>query len=122
MRVVRANSAHYREVWAALFEDYDFLLCPAAASTAFKHDQQSDRSDRFIPINGKLESVVDQMFWAGVSDLAYPPSTVAPAGICSDGVPFGLQIIAPHGYDKRSVAFAAMMERELGGFTPPPGY
>ena len=114
--------AHYREAWAAFFENYDLFLCPTAASTAFKHDQKGDRSDRLIPINGKSESVLDQMFWAGISGLAYLPSTVAPAGVCTDGLPCGLQIIAPHGYDKRSIAFAAMMERELGGFTPPPGY
>ena len=114
--------AHFREAWAAFFENYDLLLCPAAASTAFKQDQRGDRSDRLIPINGKLESVLDQMFWAGISSLAYLPSTVAPAGICSDGLPCGLQIVAPHGCDKHSIAFAAMMERELGGFTPPPGY
>lgn len=114
--------AHYREAWAAFFENYDLLLCPAAASTAFKHDQKGDRLDRLISINGKPESVLYQMFWASICGLAYLPSTVAPAGICKDGLPCGLQIVAPHGYDKHSIAFAAMMERELGGFTPPPGY
>jgi amidase len=114
--------AHYREAWDSFFQDYDLLLCPTASSTAFKHDQKGDRKDRVIPINGKPESILDQMFWAGISGVAYLPSTVAPAGVCANGLPCGLQIVAPHGHDKRSIAFAAMMERELGGFTPPPGY
>jgi len=113
---------HMREVWASFFQDYDLLLCPTAASTAFPHDQEGERKDRVIPINGKPEKTTDQLFWAGISGVAYLPSTVAPAGICADGLPCGLQIIAPHGHDKRSLAFAKMMERELGGFTPPPGY
>lgn len=114
--------AHYRKAWSAFFEEYDLLLCPQASSTAFEHNQQGERKDRMIPINGKPVSVIDQMFWAGISGFSYLPGTVAPAGICSDGLPCGLQIVAPHGHDKRSIAFAAMMERELGGFTPPPGY
>ena len=114
--------AHYREAWMRFFNDYDLLLCPAAASTAFKHDQSGERTDRVISINGRPESALDQLVWAGISSLAYLPSTVAPVGICADGLPSGLQIIAPYGYDKRSISFAAMMEREICGFTPPPGY
>ncbi|MBT5263833.1 MAG: amidase, partial [Rhodospirillaceae bacterium] len=51
--------------WHTFFQEYDLLLTPIAASAAFVHDQAGDRADRTIPINGKEESVVDQLFWAG---------------------------------------------------------
>ena len=112
----------YRHRWAEFFGDYDLLLCPTAASTAFPHDHTGTRATRRIPINGGTEAVVDQLFWAGWSCNAYLPGTVAPVGLCADGLPAGLQIVAPHLEDRRSIRFAALMEREIGGFVPPPGY
>lgn len=108
--------------WAAFFEEYDLLLCPTAASTAFPHDQVGDRADRTIPINNGRESTVDQLFWAGLSGVVFLPGTVAPAGLAKDGLPCGLQIVGGHLRDRTTIHFARLMERELGGFTPPPGY
>ena len=113
---------HLREAWQALFEEVDLLLCPVAASTAFPHDQEGDRAYRTLTVNNKIVSVNDQLFWAGFTGAFYLPSSVAPVGLAKDGLPCGLQIVAPHGHDKRAIAFAKMMERELGGFVPPPGY
>ena len=111
----------YRKAWAHFFEDFDLLLCPAAASTAFVHDHEGERADRTIDIDGAQEPVVDQLFWAGWSCSVYLPSTVAPVGLVDD-LPVGLQIVAPHLHDRRSIQFASLVERELGGFVPPPGY
>ena len=114
--------AAYRGEWARFFGEYDLLLCPTAASTAYPHDHTGTRATRTIAINGAPEPVVDQLFWAGWSCNSYLPGTTAPAGLCADGLPAGLQIVAPHLQDRRSIRFAALMERELGGFTPPPGF
>ncbi|MGA1220381.1 MAG: amidase family protein [Ilumatobacteraceae bacterium] len=112
----------YRNRWAEFFGDYDLLLCPTAASTAYPHDHTGTRATRRIPINGGTEPVVDQLFWAGWSCNSYLPGTVAPVGLCADGLPAGIQIVAPHLQDRRSIRFAELVERELGGFVPPPGY
>jgi len=112
----------YRNRWAEFFGDYDLLLCPTAASTAYPHDHTGTRATRRIPINGGTELVVDQLFWAGWSCNSYLPGTVAPVGLCADGLPAGIQIVAPHLQDRRSIRFAELVERELGGFVPPPGY
>ena len=111
----------YRRAWAEFFEEFDLLLCPAAASTAFVHDHEGERPDRTIDIEGSQEPVVDQLFWAGWSCSVYLPSTVAPVGLLDD-LPVGLQIVAPHLQDRRSIQFASLIERELGGFVAPPGF
>ena len=111
----------YRRDWSTFFEEFDLLLCPAAASTAFVHDHDGERPDRTIEVNGRQEPVVDQLFWAGWSCSVYLPSTVAPVGLV-EGLPVGLQIVAPHLHDRRSIHFASLLEEEIGGFVAPPGY
>jgi amidase len=114
--------ARLRRAWAAFFEQYDLLLCPTAATTAFVHDHEGERPDRTIDVDGRRRPAVEQLFWAGWASLVYLPGTVAPVGRAADGLPCGLQIIAPHLGDRDGIAFAVLVERELGGFEPPPGY
>jgi amidase len=38
------------------------------------------------------------------------------------GLPIGAQIVGPYLEDRTLLMFAALMEREFGGFVPPPGY
>jgi len=38
------------------------------------------------------------------------------------GLPIGVQIVGPHLEDRTTIAFAGLVEREFGGFVPPPGY
>ena len=114
--------AAMRQRWATFFADYDLLLCPAAASAAFPHDQAGERADRTIPIDNQREPGTDQMFWAGLPGVVYLPATVAPAGLTRAGLPVGLQIVAGYLRDRTAIAFAGMMERELGGYRVPPGY
>jgi amidase len=108
--------------WAAFFEDYDLLLCPTAASAAFPHNHGGERADRTTLIDGSEELTVDQLFWAGLSSVVYLPSTVAPAGLTRSGLPCGLQIVGPYLGDRTCIAFAELMEKQIGGFVPPPGY
>ncbi|MGI9622487.1 MAG: amidase [Acidimicrobiales bacterium] len=112
----------HRQAWAAFFEDYDLLLCPTAASTAFPHDHGRARTTRTIRVAGEDQSVMDQVFWAGWSCGVYLPATVAPAGLTAEGLPCGLQIVGPHLGDLDTVRFAQLMEECVGGFVPPPGY
>jgi amidase len=111
-----------RLVWESFFEDWDVLLCPIAATTAFKHDQVGERHERFIKVNGRKVSTIDQRFWAGYSGGYYLPSTVAPLGLAADGLPVGVQIITRSCDDLKSIRFAELLEKEFGGFIPPPGY
>lgn len=111
-----------RLLWDQFFGDWDVLLCPAAASTAWPHDQKGERHERFIDVNGKKVSTIDQRFWAGYSCNFYLPSTVAPLGLTRDGLPSGVQIITRQYGDYSSLRFAELIEEEFGGFIAPPGY
>ncbi len=110
-----------RILWDDFFDDWDVMLCPAAASTAWKHDQIGERHERLIPVNGHMVSTIDQRFWAGYSGNFYLPSTVAPIGLVN-GLPCGVQIIARQYGDFESLRFAELLEELLGGFVPPSGY
>jgi amidase len=119
-----ANEARHqmRWKWAEFFKEYDLLLCPAAASAAFPHDQQGERWERTIEVNGHRVPTTDQLFWAGYSGMAYLPSTVAPAGFTKSGLPVGVQIIGPQYGDRACIQMARLLEREYQGFVPPPDY
>ena len=47
---------------------------------------------------------------------------MAPTGLTPTGLPCGIQIVAPHLHDRIGIAFAELVEGELGGFVPPPGH
>jgi len=132
--MVRANTMHHRDwlylnekrhqmrlEWVEFFKDYDLLLCPAAATPAFAHNQQGERWERMIDVNGKPQPSTTQMFWAGYSGMCYLPSTVAPVGF-SAGLPVGVQIVGPQYGDFTCIAFAQLLEREYQAFVAPPGY
>jgi amidase len=111
-----------RQKWMQFFESWDVLLCPAAATAAFPHNQRGERWERMIEVNGRPQPSTTQLFWAGFSGVAYLPSTVAPAGSSPEGLPIGIQIVGPEYGDLTTIAFARLLEREFYAFVPPPGY
>jgi amidase len=134
-RMTRANVMHHRDwlafneerhrmrlKWAEFFGEYDLFLCPVAASAAPPHDQQGERWERMITVNGKRVPTTDQLFWAGYTCAFYLPATAAPIGASPEGLPIGVQITAPQYGDLTSIHFAKLLEREYRGFVPPPGY
>ena len=120
---LRWNERRYELMagWEAWFETYDLLLCPAASSPAFPHDQAGERHERMITVNGRVQPVVDQLFWAGYPCGYYLPSTVAPIGL-ADGLPVGIQIVGRQYDDLTCLHMAALIEEGYYRFAPPPGY
>ena len=134
-RMVRATTMQHREwlvlneqryrmrhAWANWFKSYDLLLCPAATTVAFEHNQQGERWQRMLDVNGTEQPTTTPLFWAGYSGHVYLPSTVAPIGLGNSGLPIGVQIIGPQYHDHRCIRFAGLIEQALGGFTAPPNY
>ena len=120
---LRWNERRYElmAAWEEWFETFDLLLCPAASSPAFPHDQAGERHDRTITVNGRTQPVVDQVFWAGYPCGYYLPSTVAPIGL-ANGLPVGIQIVGRRYDDLTCLHMAGLIEEGYYRFTPPPGY
>ena len=111
-----------RLAWAEFFKSYDVLLCPAAATPAFPHNQQGERWERMIDVNGKPQPGTTQMFWAGYSGMCYLPSTVAPIGFSKEGLPVGVQIVGPQYGDATTIELARLIEAGYCGFVRPGGF
>ena len=108
-----------RRAWLEFFRDWDLLLCPTATSAAFEHNQQGERWRRMIPVNGKPQPTTTQLFWAGLSGMAYLPSTVAPVAFSDERLPIGVQIVGPEYGDLQCLAAARHLERTLHPFVAP---
>lgn len=106
----------------ALFREWDVVLCPPMPTPAYPHDHSAPYSARQIEIDGKMYPYSDQLVWPEIATTPGLPATAAPIDRSENGLPIGVQIVGPHLEDRTTIAFAALMEREFGGFTPPPGF
>ena len=75
---------------------------------------------RQVDIDGKKIAYDDQLVWASIATLTGLPATAAPIGKTEGGLPIGAQIVGGFHEDRTTIKFAELMEREFGGFTPPP--
>lgn len=110
-----------RWAWDVFFKEYDVLIAPIMASTAFRHDH-GPMGQRKITIDGAEQPYFDQLFWAGLAVCCYLPSTVLPTGPNEDGLPIGVQIIGRQFGDLETIGLAKLLEAEGYAFTPPPAY
>jgi amidase len=94
-------------------------LCPAMPTPAFPHDH-TPMATRELDIDGQKRSYFYQLAWAAPATLNGLPATTAPIGRTDSGLPIGVQIIGGFLDDRTTIAFAGMVEREFGSFTPPP--
>lgn len=106
--------------WASFFTRYDVVLCPPAPVAAIPHDHGPDIHARRLIVNGEPRAYLDFLLWAALATGADLPALSAPVMRSREGLPLGVQIIAPFGEDRTAIAVGAMLE-ELGSrFTPPP--
>jgi amidase len=106
--------------WRALFEAVDVVIAPVAPIPAFKHDHEPDRWKRTLTVDDAVIDYADLGLWTTVASLAGLPATVAPIGLSRDRLPVGVQIVGPFLGDRSTLRFAQLIEREYGGFIPPP--
>jgi amidase len=93
------------------FESYDVLLLPTSQVPPFPADQEFPRS-----INGRpMATYLDWMRSAYVITVTGCPAISVPAGETTDGLPVGVQIVAPFGADRRLLEIAAAFERARDG-------
>ena len=116
------NQRHLlRRAWAEFYSNWDILLCPQVATTAFPHDQ-SAYTGRTLTVDNEEQDYFQHLFWAGTITVAHLPSTVFPTGLSAEGLPIGLQAVGAEYQDYLTIEFSRLMAQEIGGFIPPPRF
>jgi amidase len=111
-----------RAQWRALFKSFDAVICPVMPTPAYPHDHAPEQETRRINIDGKDYAYPDQMAWPGIANLPGLPATAIPIGLSPQGLPIGVQIVGPWLEDRTPLKLAELIEREFGGFVPPPAF
>lgn len=102
---IRRRNALYASV-EAIFEDFDLLVTPTVAVTAFEIGQNNPAT-----VNGKpLRSWRHWMCFTFPFNLTGHPAATVPAGWTDDGLPVGLQIVGPRWADRRVLAACRYLE------------
>jgi amidase len=110
----------FRAMWQRHFEQVDVVVMPVAFTAAFPHDH--GKGSRQIATPEGPRRYWDLFQWIVPATLSGCPATIVPVGHTADGRPVGLQVMGPLWEDATPLRFAALLERELGGFEAPPGY
>ena len=91
---------------AAFFGEHDLLLCPAAIVPPFEVEM------RYLEKLGehRFPSYIDWVSITYAISLTGCPALSLPCGFTADGLPIGLQLVAPPRGEARLLQAAAMME------------
>ena len=114
--------ARLRAQWRELFKSFDAVICPIMPTPAYPHDHAPDQELRHITIDGTDYPYSDQLAWPGIATLPGLPATAIPLGLSPQGLPVGVQIVGPWLEDRTPLKLAELIEREFGGFVPPPRF
>ena len=115
--------------WRDFFARYDLLICPVMPIVAYTHDHRGDGTAvdpitmceaRSMVVDGQPRPYFDGLQWPSVAVCANLPATAVPTGRFVEKMPMGVQLIGPFLEDRTPLRFAQLVERELGGFVPPP--
>jgi amidase len=118
---VDALRLQLQQQWRVLFREFDVVIYPSAAVPAFPQDHSEPIEARRLDIDGQAYPYLDACFvWADPATTFGLPATAVPIDRSDTGLPIGVQIIGPYLEDRTTIAFAALLEREFGGFVPPP--
>ncbi len=92
------------------FQQYDVLVLPVSQVPPFPADQEFPAE-----INGRpMATYLDWMRSAYLITVTGCPAISVPAGWTAAGLPVGVQLVAPHGADRRLLEVAAAFEGAAG--------
>ncbi len=90
------------EDFRSAFQECDAILCPVAPTPPFKIGEK---------IDDPIQMYLTDVFTIPVN-MAGLPGLSLPGGFSSDGLPIGIQLIAPHFEESRLVQLGAAYQRE----------
>ncbi|MFZ0276742.1 MAG: amidase family protein, partial [Candidatus Sulfotelmatobacter sp.] len=95
-------------------QQYQILLCPAAAIPAFRHGERSWQ------VEGKTVHYLDAWSYTEFFNLLGNPAVVVPVSYSSEGLPIGVQLVGPPWKEEQVLTVAAALEKECGAWKIPP--
>jgi amidase len=104
-----ANRTRLSEIMREFFDDVDVLVMPVSQVPPFPADQEYPSDINGQPIQGYLDWLCSAYFIT----VTGCPAISVPAGTTPDGLPVGIQIIAPHGADLRLLRVASAFESQM---------
>ncbi|WEZ86097.1 amidase family protein (plasmid) [Rhizobium sp. 32-5/1] len=107
-RVEQLRTAMWRDM-AKIFESYDAFLCPTCAITAPPLSECDDDYIVTLP-NGRFAGLDMTCHFNMLPQL---PALSLPAGIATNGLPVGLQIIGKRFADEQVLSFGSGIEAAL---------
>jgi amidase len=108
--------------WARWFGTYDVLLCPVTLGPAIRHQQEGTFLSRVIEVDGQTRPYLDLIAWTGLIGVVALPAAVPPLGRTAEGLPVGVQVVAPFLHDREAIRVAGELAALAGGYEPPPGF
>lgn len=102
------EKARYTRTWAEFFSGYDLLLLPSAQLTAFSVGLANPEQIEGRPVDDFFDD------WCTIylpANLTGMPATSVPAGFGDDGLPVGVQVMAPRWSDALTLRAATGFEQ-----------
>ena len=87
------------------FSEYDLLLTPTVACTAFPKEGPPPRE-----IDGRSVTPAGYLPFTPAFNVTGHPAASLPAGLASNGLPVGLQVVAPRHHDQLLLSVSAAFE------------
>jgi amidase len=109
---LRDEQARNARAWARLFAEFDAVIAPPNAVTAFAH-RTDDFNDRSLTIDGTQVPFDVQLVWAGLATFPGLPATCVPVSRDAAGLPVGVQVMTNRFQDHRAIAIAQLLHGAL---------
>ena len=90
---------------AAIFDEVDILLTPTTATTAFVAEGPPP-----LEIAGERVSGMGSVPYTAPFNMSGQPAVSIPAGLSSEGLPVGLQVVAPRHEEELVLAAGLLAE------------
>jgi amidase len=105
---ILADLEQWRSGMLGFLREHDAILCPVCASPAMPHGGAEDQAS------------FPKFSYTFAYNLTGWPAAVVRAGTSAEGLPIGVQVVARPGREDVALAVTRFLERDRGGYRPPP--